>query len=105
MIMKSAEDGGMRRVSNREDLLGMLKIMGQPKKHGLTQGALDQMLIDFCAKSPDPVRARWLIVECLDPMTDEELVDRVLGMPVISIADVPTSIVPTDHPARKLVQR
>ncbi|MHB1059894.1 MAG: hypothetical protein ACYC0F_18630 [Rhodanobacter sp.] len=95
----------MSRVSSREDLLEMLKIMSQPKKHGLTQDALDQTLIGFCAKSPDPVRARWLIVECADPMTDEELVDRVLGMPVLPIADVPISIIPADHPARKMVQQ
>ncbi|MET4674947.1 MULTISPECIES: hypothetical protein [unclassified Luteibacter] len=94
----------MSEMSSREDLLETLKVMGQPKKHGLTQGDLDQILINFCAKCPDPVRARWLVVECLDPMTDEELVDRILNMPILPMADVPTSVVPAEHPARKSAQ-
>ena len=103
--MRNAVNPEMSRVSNRDDLLETLKTMSQPKKHGLTQDMLDQTLISFCAKCPDPVRTRWLIVECLDPLSDEELVDRILGMPVVPIADVPTSIVPANHPARKLVQQ
>lgn len=102
--MRSAEDNEMSRMSSREDLLEMLKVMSQPKKYGLTQGNLDQMLINFCAKCPDPVRARWLVVECPDPMTDDELVDRILDMPILSMADVPTSIVPAEHPARRAAQ-
>jgi hypothetical protein len=94
----------MSRVSSREGLLEMLRVMSQPKKHGLTQGSLDQMLVDFCAKCPDPVRARWLVVECLDPMTDEELVNRILEMPILPMANVPTSIVPAEHPARRNAQ-
>jgi hypothetical protein len=82
----------------------MLMVLGQPKKHGLTQDSLDRMLINLCAKCPDPARARWLIAECLDPMTDEELVDRMLDMPIVPMVDVPTSIVPAEHPARKMVQ-
>lgn len=94
----------MGRELAKEELLKILKIMSQPKKHGLTQKALDQTLIDFCAGCPDPVQARWLIVECLDPMTDDELVDRALSMPLRPMADVPTSIVPADHPARAAVE-
>lgn len=74
--------------------------MGEPKKHGLTQEALDQALINFCAGCPDPVQARWLVVECLDPMTDDELVDRALSMSPRPITDIPTSVIPADHPAR-----
>lgn len=102
--MRSDEDNEMSVMSSREDLLKTLKVMGQPKKYGLTQGNLDQMLINFCAKCPDPVRARWLVVECLEPMTDDELVDRILDMPILPMADVPTSIVPAEHPARKAAQ-
>lgn len=65
--------------------------MAQPKKHGLTQGALDQIFVDFCAGCRDPVGARWLIVECLDSMTDDQLLERALSMPPRSIEGVPTS--------------
>ena len=34
-----------------------------------------QIVGEFCAGCPDPAKARWLVVECLDPMTDEQLVD------------------------------
>jgi len=74
--------------------------MSQPKAHGLTQEALDQMLIDFCAGCPDPLRARWLVVECLEPMSDEELVDRALSTPLRPMSEVPTSVVPANHPVR-----
>jgi hypothetical protein len=79
-------------------LLFLLKKLMQPR--GLTQKEVDDALLDFIAECPDPVKARWLIVECLDPMTDEELVDRALSMPVRPMSDVPTSIIPTNHPAR-----
>lgn len=79
--------------------------MSQPKKHGLTQAALDLALVNFCAGCPDPIRARWLVVECLDPMTDEELVRRALDMPVLLMTDVPTSVVPAGHPARTTTNR
>jgi hypothetical protein len=32
-------------------------------------------------------------------MSDEELVDRALQAPIRSMADVPVSIIPFDHPA------
>jgi hypothetical protein len=95
-------EGEVSKVSNRDDLLKILNLMSQPKKYGLTQEALGQTLINFCAKCPDPVRARWLIVECRDPMTDEQPVDRALNMPVRPMTDVPTSIVPADHPVRMM---
>lgn len=85
---------------SKTELLGKLKVMSQPKAHGLTHETLEKTLIDFCAGCPDPVRARWLVVECLEPMSDEELVDRALQAPTCSMADVPVSIIPADHPAR-----
>ena len=83
-----------------EDLLRLLQLMSRPKENGLSQEALDQILIDFCAACPDPVGARWLVVECLDPLSESELVDWALNMPFRPISDVPKSIVPDDHPAR-----
>ena len=90
----------MDRILSKTQLLGKLKAISQPKAHGLTQETLEKTLIDFCAGCPDPAKARWLVVECLEPMTDEELVDRALNMPALTASDVPTSIIPTDHPAR-----
>lgn len=84
----------------RDELLRLLEVMAHPKKYGHTQNAHDQTLINFCALCPDPVQARWLIVECLDPMTDEELVDRALSTVSRPLSDVPTSIIPVNHPAR-----
>jgi hypothetical protein len=86
--------------SERQELLTLLQVMSQPKTRGFTQDLLDQALINFCAKCPDPVQARWLIVECLDPMSDAELVDRVMDMPPLPMSDVPMSIIPINHPAR-----
>lgn len=84
----------------RAELLGLLQVISQPGAQGMTQESLDQALINFCAKCPDPVRARWLIVECLDPISDNELVDRALAMLPRPMSAVPLSIVPADHPAR-----
>jgi hypothetical protein len=35
-------------------------------------------------------------------MTDEELIERALAMPRRKMSDVPTSIIPADHPARAI---
>lgn len=91
----------MSRKLSSEALMEKLAILMEPKKYGLTQNALDQVLIDFCAGCPDPVKARWLIVECLDPMTDAELVERAMCMPAHRISDVPTSIIPATHRSRR----
>ena len=88
------------KARQREELLRLLRLMSQPKKNGLSQETLDQTLIDFCAGCPDPVGARWLVIECLDPHSDDELVDRALDMTFRPMIDVPKSIVPADHPAR-----
>jgi hypothetical protein len=90
----------MDRILSKTELLEKLKAISQPKAHGLTQETLEKTLIDFCAGCPDPVRARWLVVECLEPMSDEELVDRALNTPTLPMSDVPASIIPTNHPAR-----
>lgn len=87
----------------KDRLLHLLDTLMHPKARGLTTEQLyDEVLNEFCAGCPNPVKARWLVVECLDPMTDEEMVDRALAMPFRSMADVPTSEFPTWHPLRTL---
>lgn len=88
-------------MKTKENLLKILSLIGQPKKHGLNQEAIDELLADFCAACPDPVGAYRLIAECLDPMTDEQLVDRALNMPRREMSTVSLAIVPANHPSRK----
>lgn len=88
------------RLLSQDALSKILDAISRPKAHGLTQQALERALVDFCAGCPDPVQARWLIVECADPMTDAALLRRALGAPLRPIGNVPTSVVPADHPAR-----
>jgi len=68
----------MNEKLTRDQLLQLLDKIMQPKVYGLSEKDGDEVLIAFCAGCPDPVKARWLIVECLDSMTDDELVDRAL---------------------------
>jgi hypothetical protein len=72
----------MKEKLAKEQLLQILDKTMQPKAYGLSEKEGDDALLAFCAGCPDPLKARWLIVECLDPMTDEELVDRALAMPL-----------------------
>jgi hypothetical protein len=72
-----------------------------PRAHGLTEGKWDEVLRAFCAGCPDPLKARWLIVECLDPMTDEEIVDRALAMPGRTMSEVPLGELSAEHHLRK----
>lgn len=90
----------MKRMLSKAILLEKLEMISNPKKHNLTQQSLEQTLIDFCAGCPDPIKARWLVAECLEPMTDDNLVERALNMPIRPMSEVPTSIVPANHPAR-----
>jgi hypothetical protein len=85
-------------------LLQLLDMLMNPKKYGTSEKEGDDILIAFCAGCPDPINARWLIVECLEPMTDEEIVDRALMMPPRKIADIPFSVVPKGHPSRVTLQ-
>ena len=90
----------MTRIGSERELLAKLDVISHPENYNLTQEMANQALIDFCAACPDPAGARWLIVECLDPMSDEEIVARVLKMPVKTMVNVPISVVPVDHSAR-----
>ena len=88
----------------KDQLLRLLDALMHPKENGLTEETINVVLLTFCAGCPDPVKARWLVVECLDPMTDEELVDRALAMPFRSMADVPPSEFPSKHPLRGMAE-
>jgi len=86
---------------SRDQLIRLLDILMHPKANGLTEEQYDNVLLTFCAGCPDPLKARWLVVECLDLMTDEELVDRALAMPARAIADVPSNELSAGHFLRK----
>jgi hypothetical protein len=77
--------------------------ISDPKRHALTQKELEQAVEDFCAGCPDPIQAYSLIAENPDSMTDEEIVDRALGMAYLPISSVPASIVSASHPVRAII--
>lgn len=87
---------------NKAQLLQIIDVLMNPK--GYPEKYIDRQLLNFCAACPDPVGAMRLIVECLDPMTDEELVDRALAMPMRPMAFVPPTELPADHPLRAMVR-
>jgi len=92
----------MKTKLSKGQLLELLDKLMQPKAYGLSGKQGDDVLLAFCAGCPDPVKARWLVVESLRPMTDEELVDRALAMPLRQMADIPLSELPAGHPLRSM---
>jgi hypothetical protein len=82
----------MIRKLNRQHLLGLLDSItpSNADADALSEAEFDGVLAAFCMGCPDPVRARWLLLECLDPLTDEELVDRALAMRVPTPAGLST---------------
>jgi len=90
------------RILSKIELVKKLNLVGNPKLNSLSQNAVDQLVADFCAGCPDPSEAYRLIAECLDPITDEQLVDRALNMSVRPIASVSRAIIPAEHPARMI---
>ncbi|MHA6823014.1 hypothetical protein ACQUKI_15965 [Ralstonia pseudosolanacearum] len=92
----------MKEKVSKDRLLSLLDKIMQPKVYGISEDEGDHLLLTFCDGCPDPVKARWLIVECLDPMSDEELVDRALAIPRHKMADVPLSELPSGHPLRAM---
>jgi hypothetical protein len=66
---------------NRQQLLQLLDSIAPPKLDGFSDAAFEAVIHAFCAGCPDPVQARWLLLDCHDPLDDEELVDRALAMP------------------------
>lgn len=90
----------MNKKLDKNQLLQLLDKIMQPNLYGLSEADSDAVMLDFCAGCPDPVRARWLLVECLDPLSDEELVDHALAMPLRIMKDIPPSQFPESHPLR-----
>jgi hypothetical protein len=92
----------MKEKLTKEQLLELLGRLMHPK--GMSEKDGDDVLNAFCAGCPDPVQARWLVVECVDPMTDEELVERAMAMPIRYMADVSIVELPAGHPLRTLAR-
>jgi hypothetical protein len=79
----------MKEKLNKAQLLRLLNDIAPSAPGGLSAAAFEVTLAAFCAGCPDPVRARSLLLDCIDPLTDEELVDRALAMPAAKTAAVP----------------
>lgn len=76
---------------NKQQLLDLLDSITPSKADALSEAEFDGVVAAFCAGCPDPVRAQWLLFECLDPLTDEELVERALAMAAPKPTDLPPS--------------
>jgi hypothetical protein len=90
----------MGRLLSKAELLRRMYVISNPKAHGLSQEALEQDVIDFCAGCPDPLEAYRIIAECPEDLSDEEVVDRALNEPIRHMSEVSYAIVPVNHPAR-----
>jgi alkyl hydroperoxide reductase subunit AhpF len=66
---------------DKQQLLQLLESIRPPEQGALSDEAFESVISAFCAGCPDPVQARWLLLDCLDPLSDEELVERALAMP------------------------
>ena len=87
-VRRDAQSAGPKKeVLDREKLLQILDSIKPPKQDALSDNEFESIVDAFCAGCPDPVRARWLLLDCLEPLTDEELVDRALTMPKASPAE------------------
>lgn len=87
---------------SKDKLLRLLDKIMHPKAYGTTEKEGDAILLAFCAGCPDPLEALRLLVGCFDPMTDEEIVDRALAMPLRRMADVPLTELPAKDPLRAM---
>ena len=90
----------MTKNLNREELVRLVKIITHPSGSALSSEETNQQLLLFCVNCPDPVAAMDLMVECITPMSAEELVDKALACPPRDIADLPASELPLTHPLR-----
>jgi hypothetical protein len=72
---------------DRKKLLQLLNSIKPPHQDSLSEEEFASVINTFCAACPDPAKARWLLLDCLDPLTDEELVDRALTMPKVFPAE------------------
>lgn len=92
----------MKEKLNKPQLLQVLDRFTRAKAHGLSQEERDEAFLLFCAGCPDPMQAWRLITDCMDPLTDDELVDRALAAPMRLMVDVPDTELPARHPLRGL---
>lgn len=96
------EENVVKQNLAKPQLLEILDRFTRAKAYGLSQSERDEVFLSFCAGCPDPMRAWRLITDCMEPMTDDELVERALAMPIHLMADVPNSELPAKHPLRNL---
>jgi hypothetical protein len=92
----------MKEKLTKPQLTRLLDRVFRPKTHGLSQDERDEAFLMFCAGCPDPIQAWRLVTDSVDPLTNDELVDRALSMQVRPMTDVPESEFPARHPLRKL---
>jgi hypothetical protein len=71
----------MEQRLDKQALLQLLDSIKPPRLDSLSEEEFESVINTFCASCPDPVKARWLLLDCLEPLSDEELVDRALAMP------------------------
>ncbi|MGB9110213.1 MAG: hypothetical protein WCC39_16125 [Telluria sp.] len=84
----------MNKKLDKEQLLRLLDRLAPSALSPLSDAAFEETINAFCAGCPDPVRARSLLLDCLDPLTDAELVERALAMPAPQTAAKPARSVP-----------
>jgi len=90
----------MKEKLPKAQLLRLLDKLMQPQ--AMTEKESDEALLAYCAGCPDPVKARWLIVVCIEPLSNMELVERALSMPLRLMADVTPEELPERHPLRAI---
>ena len=90
----------MKAKLEKHQLAQLLNKIMQPTLYGLSEAESDAAILEFCAGCPDPVRARWLLVECPEPLSNEELVNCALAMLPRKMKDIPASEFPENHPLR-----
>jgi hypothetical protein len=83
-------------------MIQVIENITRPAESGFTSEEINQQLLCFCANCPDPMAAMDLVVECMTPMTPEELVDRALQCPARDVAAVPFSGLVSTHPLRHM---
>jgi hypothetical protein len=86
----------------REELIQIVENVTHPKGRGFTSEQINQQLLLFCINCPDPVFAMDLMIECIDPMSPAELVDRALACPPRDATTLPESELPLTHPLRHM---
>jgi hypothetical protein len=79
-----------------------MRVISKPKGTGFSSEEITQKLFKFCINCPDPAAAMYLVVECLDPMSPEQLVDRALTYPPRDPSTVPKTELSLTHPLRHM---